>query len=273
MVCCSRIQCPVSKMPYHRDRAIVLRKTDYSNTSIVLNVLTQEMGRLGLIAKGIRRGGPAFEAEPELFTIQDAVFTLRRGGGLGILSEAAVIDDMRGIRGKVDRYWAACYVAELLLDFVPEAQPLPDVYALAAATLRAVAGAEEVALHVFMFEVALLRLLGHEPMVSACAECGAQRKRAREVAFSALKGGCLCDGCRGAGANAMTIRGSTAALLGALGRRAREPGGLTSGVLQAERLKIGREAAKDLRRALDHFFTFLREKPSKTLKYVQALYR
>ncbi len=48
-------------MPYHRNRAIVLRKTDYSNTSIVLNVLTQEMGRLGLIAKGIKRGGPAFE--------------------------------------------------------------------------------------------------------------------------------------------------------------------------------------------------------------------
>lgn len=253
-------------MPYHRTQAIVLRKTDYSNTSVVLNVLTRDMGRLGLIAKGIRRGGPAFEAEPELFTIQDIVLSVRREGGLGTLTEAAVIDDMRGIRRRIERFWAACYAAELLLDFTAEADPQPEVFALAAQTLAAVAAADKTAPHVFLFENALLRLLGHEPRMAACAECGAERPRARQIAFSALRGGYLCGKCRSADENAMEIRGSTAALMEALSK-------MTPSREGAGRINIDKEAAKDMRGALDHFFTFLRERPSKTLKYMQALYR
>jgi DNA repair protein RecO (recombination protein O) len=260
-------------MPYHRTEAIILRKTDYSNTSMVFSVFTREMGRLGLIAKGIKRGGAAHESEPELFSINDVVFSLRREGTLGILTESAVMDDMRGIGKKVERFWAACYLAELLLDLAPEFQPLPEVYDAAAATLRALAGTERVAPHVFSFELALLRLLGHEPRVAACAECGAPRGRLREIAFSALKGGCLCDKCGQSDPNAITIRGSTAALMEALGKRRPSAAGPRTGAVRTGRVEISGETAKDLRRALDYFFTFLRERPSKTLKYMQALYK
>jgi len=258
-------------MPYYRTEAIILRKTDYSNTSTVFNVFTRDMGRLGLIAKGIKRGGAAYESEPDLFTINDVVLSHRAGANLGTLAESAVIDDMRGIGKKVERFWAACYVAELLLDLTPESQPLPEIYELAATTLRAVAKAEKVALMVFNFEVALLRLLGHEPQVSKCVECGAPRGRLKEIAFSVLKGGCLCEKCAPGDPNAFAIRGGTAALIEALGKQRASPG-RKAAVARADRLGIRREDAKDLRRALDRFFTFLRERPSKTLHYMQATY-
>ncbi|RKY23396.1 MAG: DNA repair protein RecO [Planctomycetota bacterium] len=261
-------------MSYHRTRAIILRKTDYSNTSVVLNALTQESGRLGLIAKGVRRGGAAYETEPELFTIHDVVFTLRRNGVMGTLTESAVIDDMHGIRRKVDRFWAASYMAELLLDLTAEGQPLTEVYALAAGAFRGIARAQKVAPHVFIFEMGLLRLLGHEPSMAACVECGSPRKRAGAVAFSALKGGYLCKDCRRTDPNAITIRGSAAALMQALGKSAQSSRRADGAApARADRLNIDRDSARDLRRALNHFFTFLRERPSKTLKYMQALYR
>jgi DNA repair protein RecO (recombination protein O) len=253
-------------MPYYRSEGIVLRKTDYGNTSVVLNVLARENGRIGLIAKGIKRGGTAYESEPELFTINDFVFSLRGEHALGALTESAVIDDMRGIGKKVERFFAACYIAELLLDLAPEGQPLPEIYEAAAAALRAVAKADRVAPNVFAFEVALLGLLGHRPALAACVECGELRGRLSEIAFSALKGGYLCAKCRSADRNAIAVRGSTAALLEALAKHGASPS-------RAGRLGIGKDAARDLRRALDHFFTFLRERPSKTLRYMQLLYK
>jgi recombinational DNA repair protein (RecF pathway) len=125
---------------------------------------------------------------------------------------------------------------------------------------------------VFNFEVALLRLLGHEPQVSACVECGAPRGRIKEIAFSPLKGGCLCEKCAQSDLDAITIRGSAAALIEALGKQ-QLSSGRKAGVVRAGRLEISRDDAKDLRRVLDRFFTFLRERPSKTLRYMQASYK
>lgn len=255
-------------MPYHRTEAIVLRKTDYSNTSVVCNVFTREMGRMGLIAKGIKRGGTAYEAEPELFTINDVVFSLRAEGGMGTLTEAAVIDDMRGIGKKVERFWAACYAAELLLDLTAEFQPLPEVYEAAAAALRAVARGQKMSAIVFAFEMALLKLLGHEPRMGECVECGRRRSKGRDAAFSALKGGFLCDDCRASDANAITVRGGTAALIESFSGHS-----AAGGIARAERLTLTAEGAKDLRAALDYYMTFLRERPSKTREYMRALYK
>jgi DNA repair protein RecO (recombination protein O) len=49
---------------------------------------------------------------------------------------------------------------------------------------------------VLRFELTALRLLGHLPSFTVCAECGAEVARSGRVSFGMLAGGALCDTCR-----------------------------------------------------------------------------
>src|SRR2546427_12774085 len=56
-----------SRLATYRDRAVVLRKLDYGEADRIFTLLTREHGKVGAIAKGVRRPtsklGPSLELD------------------------------------------------------------------------------------------------------------------------------------------------------------------------------------------------------------------
>lgn len=78
-----------------RTRAIVLRRTNYGEADRVLQLITPE-GKIGVMAKGVRRERSKLAGGIELFAISDVVINQGRGE-LGILTSARLVQFYRHI--------------------------------------------------------------------------------------------------------------------------------------------------------------------------------
>src|SRR6516225_3289933 len=183
-------------MAAEKARALVLRTTDWSESSRIATLWTREFGKVRVLAKGGRRLKSAFENALDLLTLCDIVLLRKSSGSLDLLTEARVVRRFPRLRDDLSALYAAYYVAELLADWTEDYDPHPRVFDEAVETLSAL-GSPGVAVgpRLARFELVLLRDLGHGPAVDNCAVCGAP-VAGEDSAFSAAAGGVICPRCR-----------------------------------------------------------------------------
>src|SRR5581483_6325643 len=66
-------------MATFNDQAIVLRRVDYGETDRILTVMTKDHGKVGVIARGVRKPRSRLAAHTDLFTRMNAQFATGRG--------------------------------------------------------------------------------------------------------------------------------------------------------------------------------------------------
>ncbi|MBJ7573687.1 DNA repair protein RecO [Luteimonas sp. MC1828] len=137
--------------------AYVLHARPWRETSLLLEVLTAEHGRMGLVARGVH--GPRRQAlRAALQPLQHIRFDAVQRGELAHLNAAEAIDAAPRLQGEA--MLAGFYVNELLLRLAPRQDPQPELYALYG-ELRARLGAgEPLAWTLRRFERDLLDALG-----------------------------------------------------------------------------------------------------------------
>jgi DNA repair protein RecO (recombination protein O) len=180
--------------------AIVLRTTDWSETSRIATLWTSEFGKVRVLAKGGRRLKSNFESALDLLTLCSIVFLRKSSGGLDLLTEAQVVERFPRLRSNLPALYAAYYVAELLSDWTEDFDPHPVLFEEACATLRSL-GSDGVVTgpRLARFELVLFQELGYRPALTACAVCDGPLEAAaaeQRLAFSPAAGGVLCPRCR-----------------------------------------------------------------------------
>jgi DNA repair protein RecO (recombination protein O) len=173
--------------------ALVLRTTDWSETSRIATLWTREFGKIRVLAKGGRRLKSNFESALDLLTLCSIVFLRKSSGGLDLLTEAQVAERFPRLRTDLQALYAAYYIAELLADLTEDYDPHPCIFDEALGTLRALGSAT--GLRLARFELVLFRELGYGPALEACAVCGEMAPQ-DPVAFSPAAGGIVCRNCR-----------------------------------------------------------------------------
>ncbi len=82
-------------------------------------------------------------------------------------------------------------------ELTDDADPHPELFDAAIDTLsRLMEGHAPVDVVLLRWELTALRLLGHQPALVSCAECGKEVGKRGRVAFGQLSGGVLCEACR-----------------------------------------------------------------------------
>ena len=84
-------------MAAQTDRALVLRRFRYGESSLVLQVLTEGRGRVHLIARGAYRPGSRYYAVLDLFDTLELTWSHQPGRELQNLREGTLIDRRMGI--------------------------------------------------------------------------------------------------------------------------------------------------------------------------------
>lgn len=143
--------------------AWLLHRYPYRESSLILEVLTRDWGRVGLVAKGARG---ARRGDVPLAPFTPLLVSFRHGKELATLAGAERRGPAHGFTGTA--FFAACYLNELLLRLLPRDDPAADVFALYEATLPQLGARPAPAVR--RFEGRLIRLLGFMPPLTRDAK-------------------------------------------------------------------------------------------------------
>jgi len=179
-------------MSTEKATALVLRCTDWSESSRICTLWTRELGKVRVLAKGGRRLKSSFDNALDLLTLCGIVLIRKPSGGLDLLTEASVV---RRFKGDLPALYAGYYVAELLADWTEDHDPHPALFDEAVSALDDLAGEVPVPVRLLRFETVFLAELGYKPVLDACAACGGSLP-ASHLAFSPEAGGALCLACQ-----------------------------------------------------------------------------
>jgi DNA repair protein RecO (recombination protein O) len=184
-------------VPAEKAEGLVVRFTDWSETSRIVTLWTRELGKVQALAKGGRRLRSSFESALDLLTLCRIVLLRKSSGSLDLLTEAQVVRRFPQMGRDIQALYAGYYVAELLASCTEDYDPHPLLFEEAVQTLTEL-GAERSPSgpRLARFELVLLRELGFGPVLERCAACEAALD-GQGLAFSAAGGGVLCRGCQG----------------------------------------------------------------------------
>ena len=195
-------------MASEKSLAIVLRVTEYSETSCIVNLLTREFGRIGAIAKGARRPKSPFSAAIDVLAVCQIVF-INKPSALSILTEAKLERRFRAGETDLKRLYAGYYVIELIRTLTDEGDRAPELFDLTQKMLVQLDegnfSENEMNHQLLQFELSLLDLLGQLPMLTRCVSCGREKTMLSEVNFGLNAGGVLCQTCRRGKPNVVQI--------------------------------------------------------------------
>jgi DNA repair protein RecO (recombination protein O) len=181
-----------------KTEAVVLRSFRFGEADRVLHLYTRERGRVGAIAKGVRKTTSRFGGRLEPLSHVELV--LHRGSGeLHTVTGASLVDPHRPAREDPYRLSVGLVGAEAMLKLFVEEERNERAFAaltrfLAAldglpAGLRGRAALDPLAL---AFQLKLLWLSGYVPQLEACVECGATEEL---VGYLPRAGGAACEAC------------------------------------------------------------------------------
>jgi DNA repair protein RecO (recombination protein O) len=155
---------------------IILRTRPFTETSLIVNWLTAEQGRISTVAKGARRSKSPFAGKLDLFYQADLSFVRSRRSELHTLREVSLRETHRALRDELGYLQQAAYCAALLGQVTEPDTPLPGLFGLMQGVLDHLPRQSPLPQTVFAFELKLLAELGLAPdLADSKLTAGARR--------------------------------------------------------------------------------------------------
>ena len=146
-----------------RATGLILRTRLLTETSLIVQWLTPDLGRIATVAKGARRAKSPFAGKLDLFYLADFSFSRSRRSELHTLREVGLRETHRPLRTELGYLRQASYCAALIELTTETDTPLPGVSELMRGLLAHLPSQPPRALTVFAFEMKLLHELGQLP--------------------------------------------------------------------------------------------------------------
>jgi DNA repair protein RecO (recombination protein O) len=142
---------------------IILRTRPFTETSLIVNWLTPDLGRVSTVAKGARRPKSPFRGKLDLFYEADFSFQRSRRSELHTLREVVLRETHSALRHELGYVQQASYCSVLIEQTTETQTPLAEIHQLFAGFLQALPQHPPKPRTVFAFELKLLRALGLAP--------------------------------------------------------------------------------------------------------------
>jgi DNA repair protein RecO (recombination protein O) len=183
-----------------KTEGIVLRSLRYGEADRILHLYTPDRGRIGAIAKGVRRAKSRFGGRLEpYFRLQLVLYEGR--SDLLTVTSAETVAGHRELREHGDALDGAARACDAVSRMFDAGDPHRGVYHLLANQLALLDRDPACATrgNALAFRLKLLLAAGFAPQLAACAACG---EAEHLVGFSGAAGGVVCSACE---ANAFAL--------------------------------------------------------------------
>lgn len=247
-------------MPIDKTEAIVLRKWDFRETSIIVDFFTRDFGRLSGLLKGIRSQPNKFASNLEPFSYNEIVFYRKNSTALHLVSQADKRSNFDSIRQSIMKTGMSSFMMELLSILMPPEDKNEEVFNLSLSCLRELEFTDNPEKVLTIFKIKILSLSGFKPHFDSCVRCG--RRLLGQSRFSLALGGLLCSVChKNDTASRSIFRGTVASILHI------EKNDLKNNL----NLGMNPEIKKELNLILNAFLNFHLEKELKSQRVLDKL--
>ena len=142
---------------------LILRTRPLTETSLIVNWLTADHGRVATVAKGARRSKSPFAGKLDLFYSADFSFNRSQRSELHTLREVKLLQTHGEIRLDMAKLQQAAYAAAFIEQATETETPLPEIFELVQGFISHLCAQSPAPQNIFAFELKLLRELGQEP--------------------------------------------------------------------------------------------------------------
>jgi DNA repair protein RecO (recombination protein O) len=175
-------------------KGLVLREASYRESSKMLTVLTDTLGKISVSAKGAVRKNSKIGAASQLFAFSE--MTLSESRDRYYLNEATTIELFDGLKADIAAFSLGAYFLELLETVCQEAVVETEVLTLGLNALWLLgSGKKSAVLIKSAFELRLMCLLGYMPETSACSGCNSSLDEFAAPVIDLRGGEVYCPAC------------------------------------------------------------------------------
>lgn len=169
---------------------IVIRTIPYGESNKIVTLFTEEAGKITMMARGAKKPRSKLAAVTQPFT--HGIYLMRKGRGMGTLSQGEPVESMRFIREDLEATAYASYIVEIIDRLTDENAHINGVYMLLKEALHAINEEYDAEAITLFVEWKMLRVGGIHPFLHGCASCQATDG---EFGFSFQQMGFLCHRC------------------------------------------------------------------------------
>jgi len=239
-----------------KDQAICIGTIDYSETSQIVTFFTKETGKITAIAKGSKRAKSAFDGPIEVFSYGEIVFSDSDKEKLATLTEFEQQPGLTSLGSNLFTLNCCLFGAETLNNLTNEYDSHPqlfDTFLQFLQNAQRTKGKSHILSLLILFQLALLKEVGLQPVLNACANCKSNfSANWPQSHFSSSANGLICRDCEGSFPDKITLTKTGANCLNDL-------------KLLAESKE---RTLNEIEKVLIHHFTELLHKRPKMAKYI-----
>ena len=140
-----------------QESAWILHHRPFQDSSQILDILSRDHGRLSVVARGSRSAKSKLKGILRPFLPLKLSWVIR--SDMGTLTGAEIDGSPTALAG--DALLSGYYANELLLNFLHKHDAQPQIFDLYGVVIRNLAGSDNIAMSLRMFELDLLRTLGY----------------------------------------------------------------------------------------------------------------
>lgn len=168
---------------------IVIKETDYKETSKIINIITKE-GIIGILAKGAKRLKSPFVGATSKLTY--AYFHINyKENSMSTLIEVDIIDTLKNLKKDITKISYASFITDLTYQ-VYKHENNNFLYELYKSSIIKINEGYDPLVITNILELKYLDYLGIRPIISKCVICG---KDKNIITISSYKGGYICKSC------------------------------------------------------------------------------
>jgi len=175
-----------------RDRAFLIRSTDYGDDHLILSLLTSEHGRVELIARSAKKSLKRFVGSLDFLQVMECEFKPNPHGGLATLTQCHVQEVFEEVREDYSLSIFALQWTKLLSQAVQQGQNVSGLFMLLRDNLACLR-LGEIFFRDLSFRYHLLSLLGYHLDFALCARC--RENIGGNCRLYPEDGGVLCGDC------------------------------------------------------------------------------
>lgn len=178
----------------YQQRGIMIRQTNYSESSRIITILNEDGLSVPLMARGFNKPKSPFIVLRQGF--REVLFTYNRFKGIGTLNEVDVLQHFKKVNGDFDLYAYASYMMEIITKAMDETgeETSPKFYQIAVKGLELFEAGNTRYGVLSLIAVKMLPYYGAELNVDECAICGNRNHKAF-THYSFKYHGVLCNQC------------------------------------------------------------------------------
>jgi DNA repair protein RecO (recombination protein O) len=179
-----------------KNEAIVLRKTKFSDSSLIVQLYTKEKGKISALLKGARSSKSRIGSKIDLINHVEVIFYNKEHKELQLVTQVNLIDHYSHIKEDLDKIKYASAVCELILKLIPDHEVNEKLFRGSVRILHLIdiPNRDEI-LHFAQYLLFFIKEIGFEITFDRCSSCGNNLDKSDTNAFS-YSNGIVCNNCK-----------------------------------------------------------------------------